>query len=196
MTEDQSLLQTIRIPKNLLFLSDKLPQPNYEKINKKNYNSFTKKNQNDLPDIAMVRGGIGSKNKKNKKENQMVENTSEGISNSGGNNIVPIPDTTNTNSTNVNGNVVITQIKKKVIKESSNHNIVHDNSSGKLNTIDEESKALREKSPKVRLDNSRNNSGHKRIENVNSNSNSDLIIKKTELPQLKNVSHKKKENYV
>jgi hypothetical protein len=29
--EDQALLQTIRIPKNLLFLSDKLPQPNYEK---------------------------------------------------------------------------------------------------------------------------------------------------------------------
>jgi hypothetical protein len=52
--EDQSLLQTIKIPKNLLFLSDKLPQPNYEKqnINKKNH-SFTKKNQNDLPDIRM-----------------------------------------------------------------------------------------------------------------------------------------------
>jgi hypothetical protein len=52
--EDQSLLQTIKIPKNLLFLSDKLPQPNYEKanINKKNH-SFTKKAQNDLPDIRI-----------------------------------------------------------------------------------------------------------------------------------------------
>ena len=48
--EDQSLLQTIKIPKNLLFLSDKLPQPNYEKLNKKNH-SFTKKNANELPDI-------------------------------------------------------------------------------------------------------------------------------------------------
>jgi hypothetical protein len=52
--EDAALLQTIKIPKNLLFLSDKLPQPNYEKhvISKKNH-SFTKKNQNDLPDIRV-----------------------------------------------------------------------------------------------------------------------------------------------
>lgn len=41
LTEDQALLQTIRIPKNLLFLSDKLPLPNYDKISKKNYNSFS-----------------------------------------------------------------------------------------------------------------------------------------------------------
>jgi hypothetical protein len=50
--EDQALLQTIRVPKNLLFLSDKLPQPNYEKLVKKNH-SFTKKAQNDLPEISM-----------------------------------------------------------------------------------------------------------------------------------------------
>jgi hypothetical protein len=52
--EDQALLQTIKIPKNLLFLSDKLPQPNYEKQNKNKKNhSFSKKNQNDLPDIRI-----------------------------------------------------------------------------------------------------------------------------------------------
>jgi hypothetical protein len=53
--EDQALLQTIKIPKNLLFLSDKLPQPNYERYNnnKKPNNSFTKKGNNDLPDIRM-----------------------------------------------------------------------------------------------------------------------------------------------
>jgi hypothetical protein len=50
--EDQALLQTIKIPKNLLFLSDKLPQPNYEKHVKKN-SSFTKKANNDLPDVRM-----------------------------------------------------------------------------------------------------------------------------------------------
>ncbi len=54
--EDQALLQTIRVPKNLLFLSDKLPQPNYDKVNKKNH-SFTKKAQNDLPEIG-VRNNI------------------------------------------------------------------------------------------------------------------------------------------
>ena len=39
LSEDAALLQTINIPKNLLFLSEKLPQPNYEK--KKNYNSYS-----------------------------------------------------------------------------------------------------------------------------------------------------------
>jgi hypothetical protein len=49
--EESSLLQTIRVPKNLLFLTDKLPQPNYEKIppNKRNL-SFTN-NKSELPDI-------------------------------------------------------------------------------------------------------------------------------------------------
>ena len=52
-SEDKALLQTIRIPKNLLFLSDKLPKPNYskhirsgnintEKFNVKNYRSYQK----------------------------------------------------------------------------------------------------------------------------------------------------------
>lgn len=58
--EDQALLQTIRVPKNLLFLSDKLPQPNYEKVNKKNH-SFTKKTQNDLPEIGL-RNNINQSN--------------------------------------------------------------------------------------------------------------------------------------
>ena len=42
LTDDQALLQTIRIPKNLLFLSDKLPRPNYDKHqHMKNYRSFS-----------------------------------------------------------------------------------------------------------------------------------------------------------
>lgn len=61
--EDQSLLQTIRIPKNLLFLSDKLPQPNYERPSNKNH-SFTKKNNNDLPDIR----GLNIRKKIKKRE--------------------------------------------------------------------------------------------------------------------------------
>ena len=46
--EDQALLKTIKIPKNLLFLSDKLPRPNYQKTtstnkntNSNNYRSFS-----------------------------------------------------------------------------------------------------------------------------------------------------------
>ena len=52
-TEDKYLLKTIHMPKNLLFLSDKLPKPNYDKQFKntknaieetKNYRSYNKEN--------------------------------------------------------------------------------------------------------------------------------------------------------
>ena len=62
--EDQNLLRTIKIPKNLLFLSDKLPKPNYDKhienmknsnskTNIKNYRSYTNKKEieNKIPPI-------------------------------------------------------------------------------------------------------------------------------------------------
>ena len=59
--EDKALLQTIRIPKNLLFLSDKLPKPNYakhmkninnleDKFNMKNYRSYSKKSDFEIKD--------------------------------------------------------------------------------------------------------------------------------------------------
>ena len=53
-SEDKCLLKTIHMPKNLLFLSDKLPKPNYDKQFKntnntidenKNYRSFNKRNR-------------------------------------------------------------------------------------------------------------------------------------------------------
>ena len=63
--EDKALLQTIRIPKNLLFLSDKLPKPNYskhmrssnsvtDKLNIKNYRSFSKKSDFEIKQINEV----------------------------------------------------------------------------------------------------------------------------------------------
>ena len=54
--EDICLLKTIRMPKNLLFLSDKLPKPNYDKQfksnqiienNEKSYRSYNKPNNNN-----------------------------------------------------------------------------------------------------------------------------------------------------
>jgi len=63
--EDKALLKTIRIPKNLLFLSDKLPKPNYskhmintnnlpDKLNVKNYRSFSKKSEYELKENQKV----------------------------------------------------------------------------------------------------------------------------------------------
>ena len=44
--EDKVLLQTIKVPKNLVFLGDKLPPKNYEVKDEKKYRSF--QNRNDL----------------------------------------------------------------------------------------------------------------------------------------------------
>jgi NIMA (never in mitosis gene a)-related kinase len=57
-SEDKFLLKTIHMPKNLLFLSDKLPKPNYDKqfkstnnavedMNNKNYRSYNKINNSN-----------------------------------------------------------------------------------------------------------------------------------------------------
>lgn len=56
-------MQTIRIPKNLLFLSDKLPQPNYERNKKTNINS------SELPDIRQINNRKKQKIKDNLQEN-------------------------------------------------------------------------------------------------------------------------------
>jgi hypothetical protein len=58
---EASLLQTIRVPKNLLFLTDRLPQANYEKIPTKKNLSFQ---NSSLPDVKMP---PGSKQKKIKR---------------------------------------------------------------------------------------------------------------------------------
>jgi len=64
--EDSNLLQTIRIPKNLLFLGDRLPKTNYHNHLGKKNPSYTK--INDLPEIKK-----NTKNKKIKKE-ETIEN--------------------------------------------------------------------------------------------------------------------------
>ena len=65
--EDKCLLKTIHMPKNLLFLSDKLPKPNYDKQFKnnnngidenKNYRSFNKVNNKDEIEIKDFNKGI------------------------------------------------------------------------------------------------------------------------------------------
>ena len=63
-------MQTIRLPKNLLFLSDKLPQPNYE--NKKN-------NSGDLPEIRP----LNQKKKPTRNREQVLQDNLENNSSAG-----------------------------------------------------------------------------------------------------------------
>lgn len=75
-SEEMTLLQTIKIPKNLGFLTDKLPQANYEKIPNKRNLSFT--NNNDKGKIKIKKNikkidkekDHGDENKDNKDDEQ------------------------------------------------------------------------------------------------------------------------------
>lgn len=62
-------MQTIRIPKNLIFLSDKLPQPNYGKTKKNN--SSNNMNSNELPDIRQINNRKKPKQKEVSPENNL-----------------------------------------------------------------------------------------------------------------------------
>ena len=70
--EDSTLLQTIKIPKNMLYLTDKLPSSNYEKNNEKrsqNQSFPNNRSKNDiLPDIVQASNRAIPK-EKNEKEN-------------------------------------------------------------------------------------------------------------------------------
>lgn len=179
--EDQALLQTIRVPKNLLFLSDKLPQSNYEKVSKKNH-SFTKKAQNDLPEI-------GLRNNINQSSNNIpTSKTNENIASS---------------YTHSQSDGKGHQLKKKS-SNISNRGESLSNANEKLATIAENLKEStrqeREKSPKiVQKEVVLINSPNARGEYSEDSPASNVVINRkhlspsrnkevTELPQIKNLN--------
>jgi hypothetical protein len=104
-------MQTIRIPKNLLFLSDKLPQPNYEKkIN----------NSGELPEIRQINQKKKAKNRENQQDNN------DNNSNSGEPQIASIKKkhareiSSIENNINHNNN----QIKNSIIYNEEENNII------------------------------------------------------------------------
>ena len=66
LSEDQALLKTIRVPKNLIFLSDKLPKPNYKEYT--NPNQRNNKNGNHHPFHSFTTDGNDLLNNNNKTE--------------------------------------------------------------------------------------------------------------------------------
>ena len=167
--EDQALLQTIRIPKNLLFLSDRLPRPNYEKIDNKNYNSIT----NDKP-----KNGEIAINAKLVKKNLIDTKITEEKSKRG--TLATIESDINKKSTSQNLNR--NEIQNAELKEKSSK---HRASSLEIPN------RVKEKIPKPRLmllnELKRNQS------NDMKNKYNNLIEKYAELPQLNSLSHKKIE---
>ncbi len=164
--EDKALLQTIRIPKNLLFLSDKLPKPNYskhmrssnsvvDKLNVKNYRSFSKKS--DFENI-----------KQNKEVN---ENPKENIIKKI--NIIPYNNiNNNNNSININPNInnkalpVLNIAEPKISNKSlelDNHKNSNNNNSN--NSFETKKNLVHSSSQKLII----NDSNKKILNKINSN---------------------------
>ena len=77
--EDKCLLKTIHMPKNLLFLSDKLPKPNYDKQFKNTNNSGEEENKNYRSFNRLANINTNNKNKivitnEINKENNIISN--------------------------------------------------------------------------------------------------------------------------
>ena len=164
--EDKALLQTIRIPKNLLFLSDKLPKPNYskhmrssnsvvDKLNVKNYRSFSKKS--DFENI-----------KQNKEVNEnRKENIIKKI------NIIPYNNiNNNNNSININPNInnkalpVLNIAEPKISNKSlelDNHKNSNNNNSN--NSFEIKKNLVHSSSQKLII----NDSNKKILNKINSN---------------------------
>ena len=126
-TEDKCLLKTIHMPKNLLFLSDKLPKPNYDKkfknINNTN-KSFNEENKNyrSFNKMGNLVNNINDYMHKNKNINE--NNISLNNSIKSGIKLKPINNLENYKQDLLSNrnNSYILNIKNKILNSSSNNN--------------------------------------------------------------------------
>ena len=119
--EEQALLKTIRIPKNLLFLGNQLPKPNYEKIKKKiELNTKTANHHNIMMKTKLPKLNLNSKRNDESKnslsinctitKNNSIEN--ENDENNNNLDIFSINNINNQNNNNINSiNNSILEIK-------------------------------------------------------------------------------------
>jgi NIMA (never in mitosis gene a)-related kinase len=184
--EDKCLLKTIHMPKNLLFLSDKLPKPNYDKqfkdTNKgeeenKNYRSFNKM-------------GIINNNLKSNTNNTVNETTKE-------NNILNIhqkrpvkliPLNNNLNN-NININNIIEREKENILmnKENSKQDLyllLNNQNKNNNNILNMKNKSTNNSSNNLVI--------NKSINNLPSNNNK-ITLKKEDMYYI-NVISKQKED--
>ena len=183
--EDKCLLKTIHMPKNLLFLSDKLPKPNYDKqfkdTNKneeenKNYRSFNKM-------------GIINNNLKSSTNNTMInettkENNSYNVNQKRPVKLVPLNNNLNNN---ININSIIEREKENILmnnKENAKQDLYLLLNNKNKNNI------LKNKSS----NNSNNNLViNKSISNLNNMPNNKILLKKEDMYYI-NVLSKQKED--
>ena len=171
--EDKCLLKTIHMPKNLLFLSDKLPKPNYDKQFKNTNNSGEEENKNYRSFNKLANINTNNKNNKvlntneiNKVNNNVLNNIKKPVK------LIPI-----NNKMNNLSNIIEREKEKLLLnKENEKQDILQMNKN-KSNILH-----LREKNPKNILN--RNNSN---------NFSDKILLKKEELNYIDIISKQRED---
>ena len=185
--EDKCLLKTIHMPKNLLFLSDKLPKPNYDKqfkdTNKgeeenKNYRSFNK--------MALINNSLKSSGNNTALNEISKENNSYGTHQKRPVKLIPLNNNLNNN---ININSIIEREKENILmnKENSKQDLylaLNNKNKNNNNILSVKNKST---------NNSSNNLVINKNINVLPNSNNKISLKKEDLYYI-NVLSKQKED--
>ena len=178
-TEDKCLLKTIHMPKNLLFLSDKLPKPNYDKkfknINNTNINDEENKNYrsfNKLVNISNNNNGTNINiNETSKENNNYSIQAKRPVK------LIPLNNKVNNLSS------IIEREKEKILlnRENDKQNILQMNKN-KSNILYSKEK------------NNLMNKNHLLINrNINNNHNERIILKKDELNYIDIISKQRED---
>ena len=185
--EDKCLLKTIHMPKNLLFLSDKLPKPNYDKqfkdTNKgeeenKNYRSFNK--------MAVINNSLKSSGNNTAINEISKESNSYSIHQKRPVKLIPLNNNLNNN---ININSIIEREKENILmnKENSKQDLylaLNNKNKNNNNILSVKNKST---------NNSSNNLVMNKNINVLSNNNNKILLKKDDLYYI-NVLSKQKED--
>ena len=171
--EDKCLLKTIHMPKNLLFLSDKLPKPNYDKQFKNTNNSGEEENKNYRSFNKLANINTNNKNNKvlntneiNKVNNNVLNNIKKPVK------LIPL-----NNKMNNLSNIIEREKEKLLLnKENEKQDILQMNKN-KSNILH-----LREKNSKNILN--RNNSN---------NFSDKILLKKEELNYIDIISKQRED---
>jgi hypothetical protein len=184
--EDKCLLKTIHMPKNLLFLSDKLPKPNYDKqfkdTNKgeeenKNYRSFNK--------MGMINNNLKS-NTNNTVNETTKENNILNIHQKRPVKLIPLNNNLNNN---ININSIIEREKENILmnKENSKQDLyllLNNQNKNNNNILNMKNKSTNNSSNNLVI--------NKSINNLPSNNNK-ITLKKEDMYYI-NVISKQKED--
>ena len=187
-TEDKCLLKTIHMPKNLLFLSDKLPKPNYDK-------QFKSSNSNGINTEESHNYRSFNRNKNNETNNSpnikdQVENKdfSKGIHIKKPNKLSPLPNIPEEKRL-LKLNNIIENNKQEIIKAGLNNS----HSTNNINNINIKNQE-RNNSLNSHNHNSSNILVNKSLGNNNSNpSNNKIKLKKDEIFYIDFLSKQKND---